>query len=148
MTRRQDRKVRPVCEPLEGRQVLSLSVPSLAGIVPVIQGGSHKVAAGVAAGATPNVNVTLQVKERDGLVDTHIDLAAGDRVVFYADGTIWSGVWFTGRNGPGGWNNIANDPKFPDPAAHAYSLLGVMDGDQSFEIGTGFDKVYTGSNGT
>ena len=41
MTRKQDRKVRPVCESLEGRQVLSLSVPSLAGGVPMIRGSSH-----------------------------------------------------------------------------------------------------------
>ena len=91
----------------------------------------------------PNVDVTPQVAEA---ASSHAHQpGAGDRVVFYASGMIWAGVWLTGRNRAGGWNNIAND-KFPDPEAHAYSLLGCIDGNQYFEIGTGFDKVYTGSS--
>ena len=91
----------------------------------------------------PNVDVTPQVAEKAGLVDTHINLAAGDRVVFYASGTIWAGVWLTGRYGAGGWKTSPTGKSGPGGNATPCWLI---DGNQYFEIGTGFDKVYTGSS--
>jgi hypothetical protein len=69
----------------------------------------------------------VTVRESDGLVDTHIVVQEGDTLIFEADGTIWAGVWLTGSNGPQGWNNVDNDPKFPLPGSHPYCLLGVLD---------------------
>jgi hypothetical protein len=85
------------------------------------------------------------VLESDWDVDTNLDIQTGDRIIFEASGSIWAGVWFTGRNGPRGWNNIANDLKFPYPPGHPYSVLGNLDG-RYFEIGDGFERVYTGKN--
>jgi hypothetical protein len=69
----------------------------------------------------------VQVNERDWDVDTHIGVRQGDTLIFQATGQIWAGVWFTGNNGPRGWNNIDNDPKFPLPATHPFCLLGKLD---------------------
>jgi hypothetical protein len=77
----------------------------------------------------------VQVNESAGQVDTHIDVISGDTLIFQAWGSIWAGVWFTGNNGPRGWNNIDNDPKFPLPGAHPYMLLGLLDTGY-FEIGS------------
>ena len=88
----------------------------------------------------------ININEGDGLVDTEVNVQDGQRLVFVADGTIWAGVWFTGRNGPQGWNNIANDTKFPMSNAHAYSLLGFLD-DEPFEIGRGVERLYNPGTG-
>lgn len=69
----------------------------------------------------------VQVNERDWDVDTHIGVRQGDTLIFQATGQIWAGVWLTGNNGPRGWNNIDNDPKFPLPATHPFCLLGKLD---------------------
>jgi hypothetical protein len=70
---------------------------------------------------------SVTVKESDSLVDTHIQVNKGDTLLFHASGQIWAGVWFTGNNGPDGWNNVDNDLKFPLPGSHPYCLLGVLD---------------------
>lgn len=102
---------------------------------------------GRAAGAPVPMRVvyqdTFQVGEDTGDVDTMLDLQQGDMVEFSASGSIWAGVWFTGRNGPEGWNNIDHDRKFPLPGTHPYALLGKLDG-RYFYIGTGFKRVYQG----
>jgi hypothetical protein len=77
----------------------------------------------------------VQVNEGDYDVDTTIDVVAGDTLIFQTWGTIWAGVWFTGNNGPQGWNNRDNDPKFPLPGAHPFQLLGKLDTGY-FEIGS------------
>jgi hypothetical protein len=69
----------------------------------------------------------VQVNERDWDVDTHTNIRQGDTLIFSAWGEIWAGVWFTGTNGPRGWNNIDNDPKFPLPSSHPFCLLGKLD---------------------
>ena len=66
----------------------------------------------------------VEVREADADVDTHMVVQEGDTLIFHASGQIWAGVWLTGNNGPKGWNNIDNDPKFPLPASHPYALLG------------------------
>jgi hypothetical protein len=69
----------------------------------------------------------VQVRESDWDVNTHLQVQQGDTLIFHAWGQIWAGVWFTGNNGPKGWNNIDNDPKFPLPSSHPYGLLGKLD---------------------
>ena len=69
----------------------------------------------------------VQVNEGDWDVDTHMQVHQGDTLIFHAEGQIWAGVWFTGNNGPRGWNNISNDPKFKLPSSHPYCLLGKLD---------------------
>ncbi|MBM3744310.1 MAG: hypothetical protein FJW34_00760 [Acidobacteria bacterium] len=63
------------------------------------------------------------VQERDSIVDPNITVHRFDRVQIRAWGSIWAGVWLTGGNGPGGWNNLDNNPKFPKPGGHPYALL-------------------------
>ncbi|GLY80506.1 hypothetical protein [Actinoallomurus iriomotensis] len=56
-----------------------------------------------------------------------IDLHPGDSIeVLETGGDIWAGVWFTGRNGPRGWEGwpAPNDGKWPLPGANLYSLIG------------------------
>lgn len=60
-----------------------------------------------------------------------------------ASGQTWAGVWFTGRNGPRGWDWADCNNKFPLPCVHPYSLLGKPNG-SCFEIGRGIDRVHTG----
>jgi hypothetical protein len=48
------------------------------------------------------VNRVVGVREAVGDVDNGVDFNPGDEIAFSASDTIWSGVWLTGRNGPGG----------------------------------------------
>jgi hypothetical protein len=73
------------------------------------------------------VSREVAVRESDSLVDTHMQVHRGDTLIFHAWGQIWAGVWFTGNNGPDGWNNPDNDPKFLLPGSRPYGLLGVLD---------------------
>lgn len=84
---------------------------------------------------------TVQVDESSHDVNTHMFVQPSDTVIFSASGTIWAGVWFTGRNGPRGWPNTSDDSKFPAPGAHPYSLLGKLDSGW-FEIGDNFRLDY------
>ena len=75
----------------------------------------------------------VTVRESDSDVDTGIILRNGDEYEFVeATGSIWAGVWLKDANGPGGWNNVDYDTKFPlhgglDPQnAHPYCLLGKL----------------------
>jgi hypothetical protein len=70
---------------------------------------------------------TVEVRESDGLVDTHIVIQDGDTLIVHATGQIWAGVWFTGLNGPRGWDNIDCANKFPLPCSHPFCLLGKLD---------------------
>jgi hypothetical protein len=93
------------------------------------------------AGKTLVVDRWISVRESDADVDTGIDLDPGDEYAFVeATGDIWAGVMFTGRNGPQGWDNVTNDPKFPlheGVYAHPFSLLGRFVGLPYFYIGSG-----------
>ena len=95
--------------------------------------------------ANPVFDTIVAVNEGDRDVDTQIDVEYNDRLVYSANGEIWAGVWFTGLNGPQGWDNIDYSPKFPLPGTHPYSLLGRLDG-RLFYIGRGFDRYYRGRN--
>jgi hypothetical protein len=82
-------------------------------------------AVGIASGSVPE-NVTN--------VDTGQIIKPGDRVVIVADpyARIWSGVWFTGWNGPVGWSNCSYERKFPlnsfGGCSRPYSLIGNLNG--------------------
>jgi len=76
----------------------------------------------------------IQVNEGDWDVRTGIQVVQGDTLIFSAWGQIWAGVWFTGTNGPRGWDNRDNNNKFPLPGAHPFELLGKLDAGY-FEIG-------------
>ena len=88
----------------------------------------------------------VQVNEGDWDVDTHMQVRQGDTLIFHAWGSIWAGVWFTGNNGPNGWNWRDGDPKFPLPGAHPYQLLGKLDTGY-FEIGSYHRKDETPDQG-
>lgn len=66
----------------------------------------------------------VQVNERDEDVDTHVDVRTGDTLIFHANGSIWAGVWWTGLNGPNGWNHKDHDPKFPTAGRPSVPTLG------------------------
>jgi len=69
----------------------------------------------------------VQVNEGDGPVNTHMQVQLGDTLIFYAWGSIWAGVWWTGTNGPRGWDWLDNNNKFKLPGSHPYCLLGLLD---------------------
>lgn len=76
-----------------------------------------------------------------------IRLSPGDMVVVSSvGGEIWSGVWFTGRNGPRGWENwpAPNDRRWTLPGANIYSLIGVF---RDFATGVTLGAFFVG-NGT
>lgn len=79
------------------------------------------------------------IGECTGFKNTNLVLRDRDKVVITATGSIWAGVWFTGRNGPAGWNWAGGD-KFPSPADRPYSLVGELDGEH-FTIGTGTTRT-------
>ncbi|HET7089225.1 MAG TPA: hypothetical protein VFL17_11275 [Anaerolineae bacterium] len=83
-----------------------------------------------------------------GDVFTGIYVDTYDTISIFASGSIESGVWLTGPNGPAGWNNLDHDPKFPinrlsngvkirHPKARPYCLL--------YRIGVG-PYQYAGTN--
>lgn len=112
----------------------------------VVAGGSALAAAPAQAAGVSSATVceeTVTVNESNWNVNTGCQLQGGDRVTLTAAGSIWAGVWFTGRNGPQGWNNIAYDSKFPMPTARAYSLLANTNGWYRY-VGTGSQFTYFG----
>jgi hypothetical protein len=92
-----------------------------------------------AASNTLITHRTVSVCEHQYDVDTGTYVRPGDRLVVSATGTIWTGWWFIGRNGPQGlWFNGEYD--YPSPADPADSLLFKTGG--SYHLaGTGTDFV-------
>lgn len=91
------------------------------------------------------VEETFYVAESDSNVETTLYVHTGDLVTFSATGEIWSGVLFTGTNGPNGWDYTDCDPKFPLPCAHPFSLLAKTDGGNWFEVGQSYQYTYQGN---
>jgi len=88
---------------------------------------------------------TVEVREADYDVDTGIDLQRNDRLVFSANGSIFSGVVLTQRWGPSGAPRFADDPSFPLMGAHKFSLLAKADGHYE-EIGQGAEVIHSGQD--
>ena len=81
-------------------------------------------------------NTRYTVTERDGYLNTGIRVNAGERVQISATSAqIWSGVWFSGWNGPMGWTSKCNS-QCPLPGERAYSLLVQIGGDTQY-VGSG-----------
>jgi hypothetical protein len=91
--------------------------------------------------STVVVDKTVSIPERATYVDTLVDLKPSQRVVLQGGGSIWAGVWFTGWNGPQGWNTVSYDPKFPLPGAHPFSLIANL-GMEMFEVGFNAERPY------
>src|SRR5262249_39865515 len=56
-------------------------------------------------------------------LETGVTVGPGNWMVINGSGQINSGQWFSGPNGPQGWNAIA-DNSFPLPGTRPYSLIG------------------------
>ena len=74
------------------------------------------------------------IRESDTVRDSFLDIGPNQWPAFSGLGEIWAGVWFTGNNGPQGWNSIENSSAFPLPGSRPFSLLGIID-NQTFYIG-------------
>lgn len=97
----------------------------------------------VRGGLNLAIDRTIKVQESAGDIDTKIDFLPGDEVSFEATGSIWSGVWGAGRNGPAGWSNTDHDPKFPlhdGMNAHPFALLARYNGLGYFFVGSGLPR--------
>ena len=79
--------------------------------------------------------VILPVSESATSVDTGIDVGPGQWLAMSGFDEIWAGIWFTGNNGPQGWNTIENNSSFPLPGSRPFSLIGRLNG-LNFYIGT------------
>jgi Subtilase family/Ig-like domain from next to BRCA1 gene/Peptidase inhibitor I9 len=75
------------------------------------------------------------------LTETGVSLWTNQWLVFNAGGQINSGVWFSGPNGPQGWNKIENSTSFPLPGSRPYSLIGKI-----FTPPSNFDTFYIGQS--
>jgi hypothetical protein len=76
-------------------------------------------------------------------IATGIILRPGDEFALTGTGSIWAGVFFTGLNGPEGWNTIENNQNFPlhgTANARPFSLIGRFSTEGYFYIGNGFGR--------
>jgi hypothetical protein len=96
-------------------------------------------------------DVWRSVPEDSADVDTGVVLEPGDELALSAGGSVWSGVWLTGLNGPEGWTDrIETNPAFPlnnVPDARPFSLVGRIGSGGYFYVGTGLGR-RTVSNST
>ena len=86
---------------------------------------------------------TFTVPESLYFVDTLIDLEPGDGVVIDGSGSIWSGVIFSGSNGPDGWGPGRFGAGVPAPDAPVYSLVAQVGGTlagPAFYVGPHFES--------
>jgi hypothetical protein len=101
--------------------------------------------------SAPTFERTVTVRESDADVSTGYNLQYGDRVTLSASGSIWAGVWFTGRNGPQGWETYDCAEKFPLRCSRPFSLLkriGTADPNHGYSyVGKGQDFRYYGLSG-
>jgi hypothetical protein len=88
------------------------------------------------------VDKYLNVREGDALVDAGVDVRNGDWLDISVTGTIWAGVWFTGRNGPNGWFGYTANNDSPLPGVRPFSLLGHTAEDGYFLIGSSLRRTY------
>jgi len=77
---------------------------------------------------------TPVISESATQVDSGLDVGPDEWLALTGGGEIWAGVWFTGNNGPQGWNSIENGAAFPLPGSRPFALLGILDS-QNFYIG-------------
>jgi hypothetical protein len=88
-----------------------------------------------AAQATPQ-RLCAVVEVPESTRQTHVKtLAPWESVTVTPGGRIWAGVWFTGENGPEGWNAIA-PWYYPLPGARQYSLIAGVSGQSWSYVGS------------
>lgn len=91
------------------------------------------------------VDQTVEVREWDEDVDTGVDLEPGMEFSLTGSGSISSGVWFTGMNGPEGWaDRTESNPEFPlhgVPTAHPFALIGKLGSGPYFYVGNGVART-------
>jgi hypothetical protein len=80
---------------------------------------------------------TVNVCEKDTDVFTGVLVHPGDRITINTTGTIWAGVWFSGRNDAAGWTSTA-DKSYPLSTARQYGLLTNLNGAYNY-AGTAAD---------
>ncbi|MEJ2887708.1 caspase family protein [Actinomycetospora aeridis] len=78
-----------------------------------------------------------------GEVDTGLVIQPGQRLVINASGSVWSGIWATGTNGPGGWMDWEAGNDAPLPGRPPFSLLARLDGTPHY-VGIGAEWVHSG----
>ena len=138
MTRKQDRKIRPVCESLEGRQVLSPLVHPVPQAIPIVRVGHDHVPSFpqvVPTGQTRGHNDAardITVSRRDDLganhfMESHVTLRVGGHIDATTRTTTYT--WFGGFTG--------------GVSVLFYDDRGVVIG-QSGEHAFGVDGTWTG----
>ncbi|MER5671838.1 caspase family protein [Pseudonocardia alni] len=86
---------------------------------------------------------TFTVTRTGGEQETGVMVGTGQRVVIGASGAIWSGIIFTGQNGPNGWTGWEASEDAPLPGKPPFSLLGRLGG-RTFYVGGDLDFVHDG----
>jgi hypothetical protein len=81
-------------------------------------------------------------------IETGVDVRPGDEVALTGEGAIWSGVWFTGENGPEGWvtrtETKPSSPMHNTPDAHPFALIGRLSDQPWFYIGKALSRRSLG----
>jgi hypothetical protein len=87
----------------------------------------------------------VELSECTGRINTGYTVSPGQRVEIVANPNrqIWSGVWFSGDNGPAGWTTNGNS-QTPAPQFRAFSLLARVGTDYKY-IGNGASFTATTS---
>ncbi|TCC51511.1 hypothetical protein E0H73_41070 [Kribbella pittospori] len=91
------------------------------------------------------VDKYVVIREFDTNVDANVELQNGDWIDISVTGSIWAGVWFTGRNGPNGWPGWSANNDSPLPGAAPFGVLGWTAEDNYFWIGSGMRRTYQNS---
>lgn len=71
-----------------------------------------------------------------------VEIQNGDWIDVSVTGTVWSGVWFTGRNGPEGWTTWSASGNALLPGVPPFSLLWHTAEDGYVYIGAGLRRTY------
>jgi hypothetical protein len=80
--------------------------------------------------------------DQPGDTDAGVQVQNGDWIDVGATGTVWSGVWATGRNGPDGWTSWAASSDAVLPGYPPFSLLWHTAEDGYIYIGRGLRRTY------
>jgi hypothetical protein len=94
----------------------------------------------MAAAIVDKYMTVLEVNQED--TDAGVEIQNGDWLDISATGTIWSGVWFTGRNGPAGWQGWSASNDAEAPGQPPFSLLMHTPVDGYISIGDSLRRTY------
>jgi hypothetical protein len=87
------------------------------------------------------------VPESAGSPVSVMTLAPGQTVTLSPGGSIWAGVWFTGWNGPAGWDAVApSGAGYPLPGAREYSLIAQVSGQSWRYVGASTSSITNNSS--